>query len=122
MAANMARARPLRILFDIVETTLPVWGGMQEHVLILGRHLAANGCQPFMVLRADFSAQVRTRLQDANIQAVGPNGLVAADGVRPPLWRWAWALARALRQIKPDVYHIHSALTGDEYYAATVAR
>lgn len=122
MAASVARERPLRILFDIVETTLPGWGGMQEHVVILGRHLAANGCQPFLVERARFPAEVRRRIASANIQTVSRHGLEARNGARPPVWRWAWALASVLRQIRPDVYHIHTALTGDEYYAAAVAR
>ncbi len=114
--------RPVRVLFDILTATKALWGGLEEHLCTLGRHLAARGYQPSIVLRAPYPLEKSRRWEAAGLRLVTAPGLMATHPWLPPLKEWAPPLWRLLRRERIDVYHMHSILEGNEVRAAVVAR
>jgi len=113
--------RSLRVLFDITKGSQE-WGGIEEHVCMLGRRLAAAGCEPLFLRRADFPADKLERLAAAHIRVLEIPEVVAQDGRHPPLLTWMRAYRTAISCEQVDVVHMHSSLHGNEVWAATAAR
>jgi glycosyltransferase involved in cell wall biosynthesis len=118
--------RPLRILLDMVGCIRAHWGGMQEHVHTLARHLAARGHEPFLLLRTDktYALDTETRAVAARngLRCISdPRFVSSAELEGPPAWRWMPALRDVLRRERIDVYHMHSPQMGNELWAAAAA-
>lgn len=112
----------MRVLFDRVSTFLPLWGGIEEHIVTLGRHLAAMGHEPLFLIRAEYDNDIRARLSTAGIRCIEDAALIAFQGRRPQVSQWLPALQKILRREQIDVLHIHSSLAGHEIWDAMAAR
>lgn len=116
---------PLRILLDMVGERRPNWGGMQRQVYTLGRHLAARGHQPVLLVQLDrpnpMEAELRAVAEDAGIRLVTDARLAAPTQLRAPAWRSMPALGDVLRRERIDIYHIHTSQFGNELWTAGAA-
>ena len=119
---GIRRTSAPRVLFDIPAATAPLWGGIEEHVCVLGRHMIARGFEPLFLLRADYPPETRDRLMRAGIRCVGGAAITAFANQRPPLRQWMASLRSLLVEEQVDVVHIHSSLHGSELWSALTAR
>lgn len=121
-AAALPINRRLRVLIDMVGMYSPEWGGMQEHVLILSRHLSQLGHAPALIPHVSYPARIRERFEAEGIRWIEDPQLMASDGAFPSVRQWMPALRALLLREHIDIYHIHSALMGSEIWAVLVAR
>lgn len=125
-ASAMPEPRPLRVLFDMVGCTRVHWGGMQEHIHTLARHLTARGHEPMLLVRTDktygIDTETRTISAHSTMRCVSDPRLVSSfehDGTS--VWQWMPALYEILRRERIDIYHIHTPQMGNELWSAATA-
>ncbi len=121
--AAQASALPRRrVLFDIVHADEPRWGGLEENICTLGKHLAALGYEPLIALRAPYAPQFQERLTAAGVRILDCPELLSVENRRPPIQTWVPAFCSLLRRERIDIYHMQSAHLGNEFWAAMAAR
>ncbi|MBI2069224.1 MAG: glycosyltransferase family 4 protein [Elusimicrobia bacterium] len=83
-----------------------VFRGAENQMWLLHEGLLQQGWRSFCVCRADTEFDRRAKANAVpNVYAVGSSGIRAGE-FDPGL---AWALAKVIRQVRPDALHAHSA-------------
>lgn len=113
--------RPLRVLFDIVEGSQG-WGGLEEHICVLGRHLGEAGHEPLFLRRGDLAADKLERLVAANFRLLEVPEIAITVNYQPGLLQWLPAYREVVCRERVDVVHLHSNLHGNELWSSLAAR
>jgi glycosyltransferase involved in cell wall biosynthesis len=120
-AQSLERGRYV-VLIDVVGADNTTWGGVEEHICLLGKHLHEQGITPLLLARVRYPAQEIQRYVDSSLRVVMHPDLIVENGIYPSRWRRMTALREVLIREGVDVYHIQSVLQGNEVWSALAAR
>ncbi len=108
--------RRARLLFYPVHFLPEPWNGIDEHLLLLARHLDRDRFEPLLLHRAQDGPQTPTLAERAGIRLVpAPDN---PGGIRERLR----ALRALLRRERVDILHIHTPAAGGLVIPALAAR
>ena len=110
-------SRPARVLFHPYLFLAESWNGLDEHLLLLTRHLDRAEFEPSVLVHDSDGPQTRILADRASIRALpAPYAATATVIAR------VRALARLYRAEHIDLVHLHSPVAGGQIVAALAAR